>query len=288
MVSHLSVIKYVNNPLSNENIALGLIVLCGDKVYFKISDEKTGIVKKLNAKSSKLLEFSLKHLNDFISEDSIDQSGKLIKFKKKLDVDFLERLCNYSNGIVQISKPSPVQKQVDDKVFMDYFKLYIGEERVQIDEPSSISPMQQNIQNKLYAPLKDKIDVDYTLKQKQLPTLFFDFHFDGVGVNGAMYAAKSVDFNNKRIDQIRKDVSDYESVIERLNDFAKKKGITGQHQYYLIADPYNGSSPSYMDLYSILKQNNMPLFKLISSADLQTLVSMILRNNARKLSEELC
>lgn len=116
--------------------------------------------------------------------------------------------------------------------------------------------------------------------------MFFDFHFDGLGVNGAMYAAKSVDFNvDKSIGDIRAEISEYESVIERLNIFAKSKNILGDPIYYLVADPYKGKTPSYLDLYSLLKNENMPFFKLITSNELDIFSNQILKNNVSKFSE---
>ena len=291
MKSCYSVLNFVNNPLSNESIALGIVVVTEQDVYFRVSEAKVDFAKKLNPKCAKLLDFSLRQFRDFVFVDSCDHSDKIIRFEKKVKYDLLQRLSNYNNGILQFSKPLSVNKEsFGYEAFDTYFKKFIYEEIESVEIPKShyISQQKQNVKERLYAPLKDKIDVDFTLKKDKLPTLYFDFHFDSIGVNGAMYAAKSVDLNaSKKIADIKSVISEYESVIERLNKFAKRKDINGNHEYYLITDPYVGTSLSYHDLYSLLKTENMPYFKLISSNELDVLVDKVLANNAHKFSDEL-
>ena len=286
MENYISILRFVNNPLSDESIALGLIVVSENDVFFKMSAKKISFAKKLNPASGKLLDFSLKQLRNFIAHDLADQSDKLIQFSKSIDNQLLNRLANYNNGILQFSKPSFVKSEFNNQVFNDYFEEIIGEGiGIQRNE-KPVSQLKLNIEAKIYKPLENKIDVNYTLKKKVLPTMFFDFHFDGLGVNGAMYAAKSVDFNaDKSISDIRAEISEYESVIERLNIFAKSKNILGDPIYYLVADPYQGKTPSYLDLYSLLKNENMPFFKLIASNELDEFSNQILKNNVSKFSE---
>ena len=43
MKSYYSIIRFVNNPLSKENLAIGMIVISGGKVFYKFSQEKINI-----------------------------------------------------------------------------------------------------------------------------------------------------------------------------------------------------------------------------------------------------
>ncbi|PTS91320.1 hypothetical protein DBR11_29295 [Pedobacter sp. HMWF019] len=245
------------------------------------------LARKLNSKNYPLLEFSLKQFKNFVQKDTINESSLLIKSEKQINQELLFRLSNYNNGILQFSKPESINSTINSATFKEYFAKFIGEELMPEPKPDK-SPFKNIIKKKLYDPLKDKIDVDFTLEKKQLETLFFDFHLDGIGVNGSIYAAKAIDFNSKRqLGQIRNDISDFESVIERLNIFAKSKGLSNHHQYCLIIDSYQGNSPSYLDLYSLLKEDNMPLFKILSSNEMNRFVSQVIDNKARKFSEEL-
>jgi hypothetical protein len=287
MGSHYSILKFVNNSLSNENIALGLIVVSNNAVFFKLSSQKITFAKKLNNQSAGLLDFSLNQLTDFFENKHIGNADQMHIFDNTIDKKYLDRLSNYNNGIIQFSSPNFINIDFTSINFNIYFEKFIGVEENQVIHKKEITLFKHNIQEKLYTPLRDKIDVDYTLKVKSLPTLYFNYHLDSIGINGAMYAAKSIDFNTKPIADIKHEIAEYECVIDRLNIFASNKGIGSNHNYYIIADEYKGSSPSYNDLYSLINEGTISNIKLIDSNNLHKLVELVEKNNAHKFSKEL-
>jgi hypothetical protein len=288
MENVLSILKFVNNPISEENIALGLVVISNDKVFFKLSNQKIDLVKKLNSNSAKLLDFSLNQLRNYLAHDLEDRSMNLIEFKSKVNKDFLVRLSKYNNGILQFSQPSFIKSEVNTELFHDYFLKFIGEDSIEklkvISEPSRLF---SNVQEKFSTPLRDRIDIDYTIRKKQLPSLFFDFNFDGIGVNGALYVVKSVDLDAVKIGSANTTISEYESVIERLNVFAKIKGIDGDPRCFLVMDSPKTKSVPIVELYSLLKNEEMPFFKLVGSDQLDSVSNLIIEKEAHKISDLL-
>jgi len=287
MKSYYSIIKYVNNSLTNETISLGLIIVSNNEVFFHISPNKIELAKRLSSKNYKLLDFSLKQFKRFADKELTIDNSVLFEKDKIIDYDYLSRLSNYNNGILQFSKPEIIDAIISYSDFLAYVKRFIGED-LPLAAKILESPFKSLIKRKLYNPLESRIDVDFTLKKNQLESLFFDFHLDGIGVNGALYAAKAIDFNsNRQLNQIRTDISEFESVIERLNRLAVKKGLSSDNNYCLIIDSYNGNLPSYNDLYSLLKKDNMPLFKILQSNEVDKFTDQVIANNARKFSEEI-
>ena len=69
MENYISILRFVNNPLSDESIALGLIVVSENDVFFKMSAKKINFAKKLNPVSGKLLDFSLLFTISFCSKN---------------------------------------------------------------------------------------------------------------------------------------------------------------------------------------------------------------------------
>jgi len=289
MESYYSILRFVNNSISNEAIAIGLVFLSNDQLFSEISQSKVDFAKKLNPKASTLLDFTLKQLKIFLDEEAKEQPDTLFKFPKRLNSEFLKRLSDYNNGLLQFSPPSYIKENITHSSFSVYFDKFIGSVNEVHSQKIERSVFQSVIEQKFCNPLKDRIDVNYTIKKKTLPSLFFDFKIDGIGVNGSIYAAKSIDFNgNKQLYQIKSEISEFESIIERLKIFAEAKGISNKDpRYYLIVDPYNGKYPSYLDLYSLLKEEDMPFFSLKSSNELDNLVDLVIKNNVRKFSQEL-
>lgn len=284
MMSYYSILKFINNEISQESISLGLVVISGQKLFFKVSSEKLKIANRLNPESKKLLVFSIKNLENHFKSNTNNLdffAPKSIEYQ-----EYLSRLSVYNNGIFQVSKPTYIKKEFDESSFKLYFENLIGKDKEDSTIINSPSLFKIDIEQKLHEPLKEQIDVNYTLKQKSLPSLFFDFHFDGLGYNGSIYGIKSIDLNaSKPIAGIQSEIAEFESVIDRLNKFAENQNITGNPQYFLIMDSYRGKNLAYTDLYSILK--DLPSFKLVSSDDISPLVNDIKRNEVKKLSSLL-
>ncbi len=302
MENYYSIVRFVSNPLSDENIALGLLVVSSDaqrgtdsvdaRVMHRISAAKVSFAKKLNPGCAKLLDFSLKQLDSFLRSELQDQSNRTVQFPIRVKHAFLERLSSYNNGLLQFSKPRLIDSDTLASVFDEYYDRFIEPQALvpnHIAEQQPIrSRMEERVIRNFYQPLLGKIDVDYTLHKQQLPSLFFDYHLEGLGVNGAMYAVKALDLNGKQqLDTIQKEIVKYESVIDRLNLFAEERKISGEAHYYLVTDPYQGSNQDRRELYSLLSKEAMPSFKVISSEGLPKIVQDFQKKNVRKFSEIL-
>jgi hypothetical protein len=300
MAGYYSILRFVNNPLSDESIALGLVVIASGEqqqsramsgvaqAQFRLSETKVEFAKKLNPASAKLLGFSLAQLHTFFKQDLVDQSNQVVRFPVQVQQEFIERLSNYNNGLLQFSQPAYIESDQLLTAFGRYFNQFI-ESNVPIKEKAespSETRLQQRVRTDLYEPLRGVIDVDYTLRKRQLPSLYFDYHLDGVGVNGAMYAVKAVDLNaTHHIDTIQRELSEFESVIDRLNRFAKQHNIVGKPGYYLVVDPYEGDNRDRKELYDIL--NSTQQFELVRSSKLPEITKQFRNNHARKFSEVL-
>lgn len=206
----------------------------------------------------------------------------------RVQQDFIERLSRYNNGLLQFTKPVYIDSDQLVTAFGRYFDRFIesnGPVKAGADNQGS-TRLKQRMQHDFYEPLRGTIDVDYTLRKRQLPALYFDYHLDGVGVNGAIYAVKAIDLNaNHRLDTIQRKLSEFESVIDLLNRFAKERKIVGQPSYHLVVDPYEGDNKDRKELYDILQST--PQFKLTTSAKLREIVDRLRLKKVRKFSEVL-
>jgi len=289
MGSYYSILRFVNNSISNENIALGLIAISDSKLYFKASQKKISISKNLNPSSSKLLDFSLKQLIAFIKNDKAKEKSHLFFNKKDVDIDYLIRLSNYHNGILQFSKPVSLPIDLNEVNFEQYFAKIVNADDAPEKIQKSDSLLKRNIKSKIHIPLKNKIDLKYTIQKKHLPTLFFDFEFDAIGVNGSIYAAKSIDINfYSTSSPIEKTLSEYESIIDRLNNFALSNNIANNDpKFYLILDKYLGKKKEMLEIYNDLHHSKMPHFQIIESEKAEVFSNIVIQKKAHKFSDIL-
>ena len=119
--------------------------------------------------------------------------------------------------------------------------------------------------------------------------MFFNFTFDAIGANGSIYAARAVDFNKySTTDPIEKILSEYESVIDRLNEKAEDLGLNSNgNQYFLITENYAGTNKNMRELYELIEHNQLPKFKKLQADKSEYFTDLVISKHAKKLSEQI-
>jgi hypothetical protein len=258
------------------------------KLFFRFSEDKIDFVSKLNPSSSKLLNFSLSQIKNSLIEPTLKHE-KLIVDDELFNLSYLERLSNYNNGILQFDKPILINQTYNEDKFNSFFSKYISvikEKEIEISLNNSI--FYNQIKSSFYDPLKDIIDVDKTIKKKEIPSLYFNYHLDGIGVNGAITTVKAVDINsNKPLNQIQKIISEFESFNMHIDKFGRSKNINDPSRHYLVMDKYIGNKVSYLDLYTILADKaNFDFYQLVGTNDINKIVEEVRIKKSKKFSEE--
>ena len=288
MKSFYSIVRFYSNSLSKENIAIGLIMISGGRLFFKFSDDKIEFVSKLNPSISKLLNFSLSQIKNSLIEPTLNYK-KIIVDDELFNLSYLERLSNYNNGLIQFDKPILINQVYDELKFNSFFEKYISIKNEKIVLPKEANSVFHNrIKTSLYEPLKDTIDVDKTIKKREIPSLYFNYHLDGLGVNGAIYTIKAIDLNsNKQLNQIQKVIAEFESFNMHIDKFGRSKDINERSRHYLVMDEYTGQKTSYLDLYTILTDKaNVEFYELVNSKNIGKIVNEVRKKKAKKFSEE--
>lgn len=291
MKSFYSIIRFVNNPLSKENLAIGLIMISGNKIHYKFSNEKIQLVNKLNPVNFKLLEYTIEKINNFI-QNELKSDVSLFSDDNKINFEYLKRLSVYNNGFLQFDNPSIINIDFDDVKFNDFFNKYIQLSYKPVKKKEVDYTFSKIIKEVFQEPLSGLIDIDYKIEKEKIPGLFFDYKLDGIGINGVIYSVKSIDLNSdKTIDQIRKDVSELESLNYRIDLLGKSiKGIDPNlNRHFLVVDEYKGQKKSYKQLFNILsEQKNIEYpYAVVNSGNLDEVTKEIQKSKASKFSEIL-
>jgi hypothetical protein len=288
MKTYYSIVRFISNSISNENIALGLIMRSNGKLMYRFSEEKCNLVRKINPRAYKSINYTL-----HILKNSLDLSKEcndlLIQQEEIFDLEFLQRLADYEQGILQFDIPQSINKVYSFEQFEEFYTKFIAIAPNKIREilPKN-TQFKSFVKSKIYAPLEGKIDVDMTIKREFIPSLYFDYRLDGLGVNGRVYSIKAIDFNSpKKPAHIQKEISEYESFNLRVDRFARSKGIEETSFHYLVTSPYSGENLSYHDLYSIIsKDSDVNMYKLIDLAHVEDVVQNIIDASAEKFTSK--
>lgn len=287
MKSFYSIIRYVNNSVTNENLAIGIVMLSGNNIFYNFSKEKLSLASKLNEKSAKLLSYVIDNIKTSLEADKRN-SKSLFETEFNYNLEFLNKLSVYSNNFLQFDQPTAINMEFNEESFNDFFVKYIDVVSKVRKENKEDKSFTSKVSNCFINPLKDVIDTNYKIKKGSLPKLFFDYVLDGIGVNGVIYSVKSIDINSdKSIDSLKRDISELESLNLRLDKFAESKDIDpDKNQHYLIVDSYKGEKNTHQELYDVLmesKSSNFP-YKILDTSELTSVVKKIEKAKAQKFS----
>lgn len=285
MKSYYSLIRYFNNSLSKENIVIGLITISNTNVFYRFSDSKIKLISKFSESKDDLLNFNIKKLRESLD---INVNDKLfIKENSKNLKEYIERLSVYNNGLIQFDKPIELNMEINEAFFDKFYDKYIGDFKSNVRHKKVDQIFAQRIENKFSKPLVDIIDIDYRIDKKVIPSLFFDYKLNGIGVNGSIYSVKCIDINsNRTLENIEKDISELESLNYRLNKFSEDKVEKPKNnQHYLVIDEYKGNDEKYVDLYEALISQESEMYEIITSDKLESITVNIIKSGASKFSE---
>jgi len=284
MKSYYSLIRYFNNSLSKENIVIGLIAISTTNVFYRFSESKIKLISKFSDHRDDLLNYNVKKIKDYLD---INVKDKLFVKENSYNLKlYIDRLSIYSNGLIQFDKPVELNMDVNEAFFNTFYDKYIGEFKSNARNKKVDQVFVQRVENKFSKPLEHIIDIDYRIEKRIIPSLFFDYKLNGIGVNGSIYSVKCIDINsNRTLENIQKDVSELESLSYRLNRFSEDKVMHPENnRHFLVIDEYKGYDDKYAELYEALISQENDLYKIVNSDQLDKITTKIINSGATKFS----
>jgi hypothetical protein len=283
MNSFYNIIKIASDTGSCDSIAIGLIAYSNDRYHLSFSDKKIKIVKSLLGEEGNLTHFLEIQLSKWIERlNATFSSNENLLFKEKLiGADYFNYLSRYSNNMIQFSKPYFLSKPINDDDFKNLFKLLIDRDSQQQNLllPSYIE-FETKIRIRLLDKVKDRVHINAPITEKIIPSLYYSFEVDCIGMNGVITAAKSVDFNKSDI-TIDRNLSHYFQVSALL---AKKYNKEREaNNFFLIADEPSDMKSKEHHIWEQLQKQ--PQFLLIPSDESDRVANKIEETKAQKFLE---
>lgn len=227
MKTFYSIIFTPLSALSDERINLGLLLSQERGISMvKFSEEKLSLLKKfLSADSFKLLKIQLASFETFSNPDN----DLKLDFKK-LNSDFIQYLSNYTNNLISLTPPKKIDVEASESVFKKLFEQYIYKSSdIWIEEKKEPSNLVE-VKKHFIPKVKNRVNVDYTLKASDFDFVVFNLNVDLIGKNDAPVLTQFVDFQTSP-EAIKHRVNDYVSLIKPFEIKESKIGkffIVGQ------------------------------------------------------------
>lgn len=195
MQSHFSILSASIRPEIQEQIAIGLMLVGSDRVYFRYSKNKIAVVKEL------LPAHALKYLKDTLKQISSATCDENEKFKglfgatetigKSFSFSYLEYLSRYSNNLLSFSSPKTIELAANDALFEALFKKYVDEfEFIEnISEPRSFD----SHRTEFFTRVQSYFNVEQEVTPENIKGLIMPVKVDLIGKNDIPVYAQAID-----------------------------------------------------------------------------------------------
>jgi hypothetical protein len=285
MKKFYTIIQLAPNKAAGDTVAIGMLLFDGSKLKYYISDKKKNIALKLLNDKNVDIDFFIKQITnkcDIINND-IDERNLFNKYDKISDVSYISYLSNYSNGLLQFSKPTVFFDEVDDFKFNNLINLFFNEtifkNEIVIHNEINIEVI---VQNELIEKVTNKIHTNYKFSPNNLNSIYFPFEMDCIGLNGSLIGAKSMSFEKSKT-TLDKNLSHYFTLISMLS--SKYNKSLKDNKFYLITEePSVIDSEEHIVWESIIKNE---LVTLIHPEQSNIVADLVFEKNAGKFLEEV-
>ena len=284
MNSYYNIIKIAPNPTAGDTISIGLLVFNSNQFMLKFSSSKKRIAKSLLGIGSEAIDYITKQIQNKIDELNTiiyNSNDKLFEVPSIINADYFTYLSKYSNNILQFNEPNMLSASIDENGFNKLFEIFVGKDDSpqQKDEVES-TIFYQNIEERLIKRVKDKVHTKIQLSEKFLPSLYFNYDLDCVGMNGVITGAKSIDFTKGDQTIIRHIANYFQVTTLMANKFNKGKE---ENNFYVIGDePSAVNSKEHKIWESFKKQTSC---KLIHSEQSDIVAEKIEKTKAKEFLE---
>ena len=281
MQTFYTIIKIAPNTMTDDCLSIGLLVCDGSKYWLQFSEDRKNASKRLMDENASAVDFIVKQISLHIqklNKEIIKSNTELFPLNSLLNSEYFSYLNNYSNGLLRFSKPSFLNDVINEEKFLKLFALLIdknierGPRVKDIANESFYAAINKNLIKKVEKNIHTKVNIN----SATLPSMYFQYEMDCIGLNGAFVGAKSIPFN-KSVLTLDKEISHYIALISLLSTTYNKD--VKNNNFFLIADePAVINSPEYNTWENII---NNPLFKVVNSEHVNIIVEKVEQTKAK-------
>lgn len=272
MKSIYSIIYIKPNSMTSEKIAVALMLISGNKVWYEYEPAKISLAEKFftNKDTIKLISHTLKSVKTFLADTN-----------NTVDEDYLNYLHKYSNNLIHYSKPYALALDGDDAIFNTLLEKILDYKL-----PISNAPKKFNFHHQFKTVLKDakienKVDIDLILTPTEIKGIYADTTIKVIGKNGILTAANNIDFHISETALINQ-LNQWDVLVHALNKFSADKKW-GQGNFYLFFNKPEHNTVQEKILNTIHNTIN-PAFQLTDFDEVDSFINKIQDNDYQPLS----
>ena len=280
MKSFYSILKLSPNIATEDSVAIGMLLFDGVKFRYFFSDKKKRLAYNLLNDKNVNLNFIINQIIEKCNSinDDKEELKFFYKFDKLTEVSYFNYLSNYSNGLIQFSKPKPLYEAINDEGFEKLINFLFEEDLHKSDAlVDRFSESTNIIERKLINKVDKRVHTHFKFKPEVFPSIYFPYEMDCIGLNGSLIGAKSLSFD-KSLQLIDKDISHYFTLISSLTS-KYNKSLKDNNFYLISEEPANIESKEHK-LWESVRYNE--LISVINPEESNQVADLIIEKDAIK------
>lgn len=203
MKTFYSILSINIRPEISERLSVGLIMVTGERVFFRYSSSKLSIIQKLTDNEIhkatqnylKLVETSVHSNKAIYSNNDLLALKVESKYNRLFSEQYIEYLSKYNNNLVSFSKPNFVELEINDQIFDTFYIKFIGN----FDDDKVQEPVKQIecFKKQYYPKVKTFFNIEHEINSTQFLGLITPVKIDLMGKNEIEVFGQSIDFEKK-------------------------------------------------------------------------------------------
>lgn len=205
MKTFYTILSFNIKPEINERLSIALIMICGEKVFFRYSPYKLSIIQKLTNKETlkatqtylKLIEEAVYSKKAFYSKADLLEIKAESKYDRLFSEQYIEYLSRYNNNLVSFTSPNFIELEGTDHLFDLLYYKFIGDFDNEKEQEQEQVKYIELLKKEFYPRVKPHFNIEKEITSTQFASLITSVKVDLMGKNEITVFGQSIDFEKK-------------------------------------------------------------------------------------------
>lgn len=205
MKTFYTILSFNIKPEINERLSIALIMICGEKVFFRYSPYKLSIIQKLTNKETlkatqtylKLIEEAVYSKKVFYSKADLLEIKAESKYDRLFSEQYIEYLSRYNNNLVSFTSPNFIELEGTDHLFDLLYNKFIGDFDNEKEQEQEQVKYIELLKKEFYPRVKPYFNIEKEITSTQFASLITSVKVDLMGKNEITVFGQSIDFEKK-------------------------------------------------------------------------------------------
>lgn len=228
-----SVFYLKSESISDEKIAVGMLLHAGEKPLFDYSEDKLKVAAKIiDGKAVDAIEKKLRNVKKRVIGVSENPKQAEAFDVKPFTSEYFDYLSRYSNNLLIYSKPSENWGDYRYEDFTSLFKLLVDKNYGLIE--SETDSFKKIVEVRLNgSKISDRLDIKYRIPKRRVKSILRSHKVDYIGANGKIFTGNVIDTSTDHY-IIENKIYQIRALIEGLKDLSKSLDLekNGRHVIY--------------------------------------------------------